>query len=630
MLVGQNLGPFHIVKELGSGAMGTVYLATYEKTNQPMAIKIMAPGLVANEAAVARFEREANILKQLRHPNIVRLLGVGKTAGLRYYAMEYVEGESLDRTVLRRGGKLGWEEVVGLGIQLCAALQHAHEKGVVHRDLKPSNLMLLKDGTLKLTDFGIAKDLDVTALTGANCTVGTAAYMSPEQCRGDRDLTFKSDLYSLGVVFYELLTGQKPFQAENAMDMFLCHVGAMPERPSRKEMTIPIFLDTLILQLMEKKPEDRPRDANAVAESLERIKEKVEASQSAGEDSLKARRIDRLSENRRDKLSAEDREAARALKGKGKKKKKGGGQPFYQKGWFVGLAITAVLAAFLFTLYLIFRPASPETLYAQAETLMKSENPDDWQRAADGPIKEYLTQYAGRTGKETDQIRTWDRAVDVYNSELLLQNYLRRKKRGHELNAQNDAETAAFKATDLEEKGDLAGAETAWTDIKKEYGSGSGYVRWSYLAEGRLAQLVAARNLERAWIPIFDNLNRFGREPENLSEEEVATLIALRLFLFGDSFRARKRFEELHEKLEEVVARKPALRKFRLFAAMKAYDLRDAQDIDRKKMLTEKLLELQDRFDRGICQSIITLYGGDPDLQVQVEQARALMKARTQ
>src|SRR6266851_6309095 len=213
MLVGQQLGPFTIEKELGSGAMGTVYRGIYNKTGERVAIKVMAPGLgTTNDNATQRFEREIEILQQLRHPNIVRYFGQSKRSGMRYFAMEYVEGESLDRVMARRG-RMSWEEVVQLGQQLCDALQHAHDKGIVHRDLKPSNLMILKDGTVKLADFGIAKDLDVTALTGANCTVGTAAYMSPEQCRGERNLTYKSDLYSLGIVFYELITGRKPFQA---------------------------------------------------------------------------------------------------------------------------------------------------------------------------------------------------------------------------------------------------------------------------------------------------------------------------------------------------------------------------------------------------------------------------------
>src|SRR5438552_2055757 len=252
MLVGQQVGPFLIDRELGAGAMGAVYRGRYTKTNQLVAVKVMAPGLGSTSAsATDRFEREAKILKQLNHPNIVKLFGVGKHHGTRYLAMEYIEGESLDHVMARRG-RITWEEVVTLGQQLCAGLQYAHEKGIVHRDLKPSNLMVLADGTVKLTDFGIAKDLDVTQLTAANCTVGTAAYMSPEQCRGDPNITAKSDLYSLGVMFYELLTGKKPFLAESAMIMFELHVSGTYERPSRMVLDIPIWLDTLVCQLMEK------------------------------------------------------------------------------------------------------------------------------------------------------------------------------------------------------------------------------------------------------------------------------------------------------------------------------------------------------------------------------------------
>ncbi len=282
MLVGQQLGPFKIDKELGSGAMGAVYRGRYVKTGQVVAVKVMAPGLGdSNPNAVARFEREARILKQLNHPNIVRLFGVGKYQGTRYYAMEYVVGESLDRVMSRRD-RMTWEEVVTLGQQLCAALQHAHDAGVVHRDLKPSNLMVLADGTVKLTDFGIAKDLDVTALTSANCTVGTASYMSPEQCRGEKDIGPKSDLYSMGVLFYELITGRKPFEAENAMDMFVQHCTGAFERPSRLVLDVPVWLDNLICQLLEKKPDQRPMNAEMVYRVLGSIQEKVEAQQAAG------------------------------------------------------------------------------------------------------------------------------------------------------------------------------------------------------------------------------------------------------------------------------------------------------------------------------------------------------------
>src|SRR5437870_2395812 len=146
---GQHLGPFLIDKELGSGAMGTVYRGRYTKTGQVVAIKVMTPGLGSTSASASgRFEREAEILKQLKHPNIVRLFGHGRSHGTRYFAMEYIEGQSLDHVMARRD-RMSWIEVVALGKQLCAALQHAHEKGIVHRDLKPSNLMVLADGTVK-------------------------------------------------------------------------------------------------------------------------------------------------------------------------------------------------------------------------------------------------------------------------------------------------------------------------------------------------------------------------------------------------------------------------------------------------------------------------------------------------
>ena len=175
MLVGKDLGPYLVDKELGSGAMGTVFRGKHKSSGDRVAIKLMSPALGSSEAAVNRFTREISILKQLDHPNIVRYKGSGRYHKAPFYIMEYVEGESLDK-ILQRRKRLSWEEVVEIGMHLCAALQHAHDKGIIHRDLKPSNLMVLKDGTVKLTDFGIAKDTDVTALTAANSTVGTAAY----------------------------------------------------------------------------------------------------------------------------------------------------------------------------------------------------------------------------------------------------------------------------------------------------------------------------------------------------------------------------------------------------------------------------------------------------------------------
>ncbi len=358
MRVGQQIGPFEIERELGAGAMGAVYLARYTKTGQRVAIKIIAPGLGSNERAHARFEREAEILKQLKHPHIVRLLATGRFQRSPFYAMEYVDGEPLDELLLRRG-QFGWEEVVEIGKQVCAALQHAHAAGIVHRDLKPSNLMVTRDRVVKLTDFGIAKDLDVTQLTTANCTVGTAAYMSPEQCKGDRNLTGKSDLYSLGVVLYELLTGRKPFRAENAMDMFVAHTTDKFERPSRIVLDIPVWLDTLVCQLMEKKPEHRPLDAKMVAEVLNEVREKVEAQRSAG---IEVARKEVRTEGA-------DRDAAAALiRGKRKPKKLSAGKR--AEFWLKIVALSAGLVALVWMILYAVWP-SAEKRYQKAHKLVE-------------------------------------------------------------------------------------------------------------------------------------------------------------------------------------------------------------------------------------------------------------------
>ncbi len=362
MMPGKEVGPFVVERELGFGAIGAVFLARY-KTGQLVALKFIGAG-VTNPKAFDRFEREAEILKQLKHPNIVRLFGHGKHQKLPYYAMEYIEGQTLAE-VLQRRGKLPWEEVVALGKQLCAALQYAHELGIVHRDLKPSNLMVQPDGTLKLTDFGIAKDLDSTQLTSEQCTVGTASYMSPEQCKGDRSLTHRSDLYSLGVVLYEMLTGHKPFEADSAMQMFLNHVQGKFERPSREVMDIPPWLDTLVCQLLEKKPDKRPFDAAVVGGALDQVLEKVTAQQSAGVDALTGGTMTGMRLATRT-LAGEDREAARTLAhslGKKKKRKK----PYYKRAWFQAIWISLGLVFIGGMIVLAVQPPSADSLYNQAE-----------------------------------------------------------------------------------------------------------------------------------------------------------------------------------------------------------------------------------------------------------------------
>ncbi|MFO0815360.1 MAG: serine/threonine-protein kinase [Gemmatales bacterium] len=397
MLIGQTIGPFKVEKELGSGAMGTVYRATFSKDDgkvRRVAIKVIAPGLGDNERIQARFEREADILKQLKHPNIVRLLATGKTQGRPFYAMEYIEGHALDHYLATKG-RVHWEKVIELGKQICASLQHAHDHGIIHRDLKPSNLMVDRNGTLKLTDFGIAKDSDMSGLTSANSTVGTAAYMSPEQCRGERDLTPKSDLYALGIVFYELLTGRKPFTAENAMDMFIQHVSGTFERPARLVMDIPPWLDTLVCQLMEKKPEHRPADARTVSQALDEVKQRVESHKSLGAEL--AGKVSRKGEGKDRQLAEE------IVAGKKIKKRKEKARIELRKTLISAAGISALLIGVIFAIVFAMRGPSAEAMYA---TAMKTVEKFDTSLNAEKPNWYDVFEYNENATKELNKLRS--------------------------------------------------------------------------------------------------------------------------------------------------------------------------------------------------------------------------------
>lgn len=274
MTIPEQLGPYRIDGELGSGAMGVVYRATHVETGLEVALKVIAPGLVTDELLVARFEREMAIVQKLTHPNIVRCFEVGTDGKQRYFAMELVVGGSIGGLIDRKG-RLSWQEVIHYGQQVCSALEYAHERGVIHRDLKPANLLIDDDGALKLADFGLALDPDATALTAAGRTVGTVNYMSPEQVRGKPPVSAQTDLYALGCVMFEMLTGHPPFDCESPAETMFKQLGTRPPRVSAIALDCPIWLEALILKLLEKEPLQRPIDARAVAYSLRRIEDRV-------------------------------------------------------------------------------------------------------------------------------------------------------------------------------------------------------------------------------------------------------------------------------------------------------------------------------------------------------------------
>jgi eukaryotic-like serine/threonine-protein kinase len=262
----QRLGPYLLQSPLGSGGMGTVYLGVDETTGQRAAVKILSPALGSDASFRERFAAEIETLKKLEHPNIVRLLGFGEQDGQLFYAMEMVDGRSLQQE-LHHGRVFQWREVVHIGVQICQALKHAHDRGIIHRDLKPANLLHTADDQIKLADFGIAKLYGMSQLTVAGGVIGTADYMSPEQGEG-RPVTARSDLYSLGSVLYALLAGRPPFASRTAAEVVhrLRYEEALPVR--RVAPDTPEEFELIVAQLLEKDPGKRVATALAVANRL--------------------------------------------------------------------------------------------------------------------------------------------------------------------------------------------------------------------------------------------------------------------------------------------------------------------------------------------------------------------------
>ena len=270
------IGPYDILRKIGSGGMGTVYLGRHIETQLEAAVKVLPSSMAREPGTVDRFEREIGAMRQLTGAHIVELFESGhdEPTDQMYFAMEYVEGETLTDCI-RANRRLPWEQSVDIAIQICSALKTAHATGVVHRDLKPSNLLIGDDGIVKLTDFGVAQVFAAQRLTVTGGIIGTAEYMSPEQAQGRR-CTRTSDLYSLGAVLYAMVTGRPPFTGKNAVDIIQKHSTARFDRPSLYAPDVPRILEDVICKLLEKDPEDRYSDAHVVSLRLKEVVKRVE------------------------------------------------------------------------------------------------------------------------------------------------------------------------------------------------------------------------------------------------------------------------------------------------------------------------------------------------------------------
>jgi serine/threonine-protein kinase len=254
-LIEATLGEYEIIGELGRGGMASVFLAHEIALDRKVAIKVMAPALMASPGMAERFKREARLAANLSHPNILPIYAVRETEKLVFFVMKCLMGRPLD-AVLKETGPMPVPTVQVVLHQVAAGLAHAHRRGVVHRDVKPGNIMLDDDGAVVVTDFGIAKAAESEGLTVTGSTIGTPAYMSPEQCSG-QPLTTAADQYSLGAVAYELLTGKVPFTADSAIGLMYHHVHTQPEPITQHRPDLPAQMAEAVMRMLAKDPNDR-------------------------------------------------------------------------------------------------------------------------------------------------------------------------------------------------------------------------------------------------------------------------------------------------------------------------------------------------------------------------------------
>src|SRR5438876_7773662 len=261
-------GRYRILRKLGTGGMANVYLAEDEVLGRRVAIKILNDRHAGDDQFVERFRREAKNAASLSHPNIVSIYDRGEAEGTYYIAMEYLDGRSLKELIVARG-PAPIHLAVDYARQILAAIRFAHRHGIVHRDIKPHNVLVDAEGRLKVTDFGIAR-AGASQMTEAGSIIGTAQYLSPEQARGAA-VDQRSDLYSIGVVLYEMLTGEVPFNGETPVEIAMRHLSDTPQPPSTKRPEIPPDLDMIVLRALAKNPDDRFQTAEEMDAELERV-----------------------------------------------------------------------------------------------------------------------------------------------------------------------------------------------------------------------------------------------------------------------------------------------------------------------------------------------------------------------
>jgi serine/threonine-protein kinase len=266
-------GRYQIIEELGKGGMGKVYKAQDTDLKEKVAIKLLKPEIAADKKTIERFRNELKFARKIRHKNVCQMYDLNKEEGSHYITMEYVDGKDL-KSMIRMMGQLSSGKTISIARQVCEGLEEAHKLGVVHRDLKPQNIMVDEEGNARIMDFGIARSIKEKGITAAGVMIGTPEYMSPEQVEG-KDVDQRSDIYSLGVILYEMVTGRVPFEGDTPFTIGVKHKSEEPTDPKELNTQLPEDLNLVILRCLEKDKEKRYQSAEEVRAELDRIEEGI-------------------------------------------------------------------------------------------------------------------------------------------------------------------------------------------------------------------------------------------------------------------------------------------------------------------------------------------------------------------
>jgi serine/threonine-protein kinase len=537
------LGRWVLDRELGRGGMGRVYLAhDADQPERRAAVKVLAGELTAHAGSVHRFQREIDVLSTLDHPNIVHFYESGTHEGSFYYAMEYIEGRDF-ADLLAEQGRLQWAEVLDLAIQVCAALKHAHDHGVIHRDIKPSNLLRADRGggpsgpasLVKLTDFGVAQAFAGKHLTRTGTVIGTAEYLSPEQAEG-KQATRRSDLYSLGCVLYTLLCGRNPFRGESILDLLHKHRFSQFDPPRKVVPDLPHEIDEVVCELLEKDPDKRPPDAGILQRRLEALRRKQERRGDRTLDAvvsaptLAGQTLSGAQEGPpKDRGEGPATLMSRLMRKELEEQNRGGPLRQFLNRPLVLVALFVLCAG---ALVWTFWPGDIEKEYEAGRALLESENPDDWMagweklqrvqdKQPDGPHAAEIARYRQKVEEDQEARRTARRADHLGEAQWFYEQGLRRRQQG-----------------------DRDGARATWSHLVRAFRDVPGEQRWVRLAEKALAAEGEASDAHR-WDAVDKALTRARRLREEGKPQEADEIYAALEKLYHDDPSAKDILEKV-------------------------------------------------------------------------------------